>query len=249
MRDELVEWFGMECRLDVGAGAKCSPPLAKSAKRLLEKVLDMKLTPSLAGLSAGPRGCITLADLCACDLFVHFIAVLLGSDKFAAVNDFPNHGYVAADKLCDCRDFYYDASADRLMYNAGAGPEKLPGDGSADELYEHLKSSRLDLTRLVEAEQVVLFYGVNSQTGKAIFPLALTCVPPHALRPLEFFLRAQKKQGYENLTACLGSDDHPFQPERLKDRLDTRMCKLLSDNLYDDLYQRWREIVAPDKWL
>ena len=157
VRDELVEWFGMECRLDVGAGAKCSPPLGKSAKRLLEKVLDMKLTPSLAGLSAGPRGCITLADLCACDLCVHFMAVLLDSDKFAAVHDFLSYGYVAAGKLRDWRDFYYDAFGKRLMYNAGEGPEKLPGDEAIAELYEHFKNSRLDLNRLVEAEQVILF--------------------------------------------------------------------------------------------
>ncbi|MCY4324908.1 MAG: AAA family ATPase, partial [Betaproteobacteria bacterium] len=148
VRDELVEWLAIECQLDGRAGAQCSPQLAKSAKRLLESVLAMKLTPSLAGRNTGPGGAITLADLCCCDLFVHFVALLLANEKFAAVRELIVHDYMAAGDLRDCLSFYYDPAASSLMYNAGPGPEKLPADDAADELYQHLKSSRLDLLRL-----------------------------------------------------------------------------------------------------
>ena len=245
VRDELAEWFRLECRLDADAGNDCSRPIARNAQRLLEGVLDMKLTPGLTRPGRGAADCIALADLCACDLFVHFIAILLDSEKFAAVGSFLKHGYVAAEKLRDYRDFYYDISGNRMMHNADKGAETLPAGDAADELREHIKSSPLDLGRLLEAEQVIFISGATSKEGKAVFPLILACVPHGTLRPLELFLRAQARQGSMDLASCLENPIFSFDPANsMKDFMEKGESQV-RELLDEDLYKKWRKIVAP----
>ncbi|MCY4325885.1 MAG: hypothetical protein OXC81_07720, partial [Betaproteobacteria bacterium] len=79
--------------------------------------------------------------------------------------------------------------------------------------------------------------------------LVLAGVAQDSLRPLDFFLLARSKknqQGWQNLCACLVDPD-TFQSAGFKKDIVTKMNELLGDN--PALCQRWREIIALDKWL
>ena len=244
VRKELVEWLRLECQLDNASGGECGPKLAKSVKTLLKGILSLKLTPSISG-----RGAIIQADLCTCDMFVHVIAILLENDKFRVIHDLLEHGYLAARKLRDYRDFYYDISGHRFMYNAkkslNSGSERLPAEDADDELHEHIKTSPLELDRLLEAEQVIFCHGVMSGAGKTIFPRILVCVPDRALQPLEFFQLVQTSQGRVNLVGCIKKKGESFSLAGFGSKVGSRMNELL-DNEYH--YRKWREIMGIDKW-
>ena len=238
VRGELVEWLVLECKMDVAAGSECSPSLARSVKKLLERILSLKFTPSIASDS------ITQADLCVCEMFVHFVAVLLDNAKFKGIRDLLDYGYVAAEKLRHYTEFYYPESS--MMHNAYAWPEKLSAENVKDELYEHLQASEMKTARLVEAEQIIFCHGIKSKAGETIFPRILACVPDHALRPLEFFLRVQTDQGRVDFINCLKKEDGVSFFAEFGSKVDSRMHELLVND--KNRYRKWREVMAIDNW-
>ena len=253
VRNELVEWLTLECKLDVDAGSQCSHPLAGSIKKLLEGILTLKFAPAIAGSpDQQPDNIITLADLCVLDLSWHCIAVLLASNKFAAIGGLLSDSYLAAEQLRNWRDFNYEFAANGSMASASGNPR--PAADAGNELLNLVKSSPLKLARLIEGEQLVLFAQVHSELvskkkpqGGEIFLHMLACAPASSLRRLDFFMRIATKEGRNNFIACLQKEPGvPFKHNKFRRAAANRVRELLDQD--EHLYQKWREITAIDHW-
>ncbi|MCY4325492.1 MAG: ATP-binding protein [Betaproteobacteria bacterium] len=237
VRNELGKWLELECKLDEISAADCNAPIFKAVGRLLEGVLELKLTPAISGSTASRTGAITFADLAACDLFVHVIAIVLAAEKFVALNKLLDRGYVAAGSLRDYRQFYYQQPASRLMHSAGNQSEKLPAELGADQLYQLVSGSFVDFSDLLAAEQIIFLFGINAaicatattdSQPETIRPRLVECAPDRFLKPLDFFLRIPTRQGNVNFSTCIDNGS-PFQPADFRKLVGKQINYLAAD--------------------
>ena len=247
LRNEVVEWLQLACRLDEAAAPGCSPSILKSVKKLLETLLSRKLAPDISGPNKGGKAGTAFVDLAVCDFFVHVGAILLAAEKFAAVNELLADGYVAAGALHDYRQFYYQGPQGDPKSVAGLETRSVAE--AADALYRLLQTSAVDLSELLTVEQIIFLFGVNASIGEddetnpeweTIRPQILGCVPESRLQPLEFFLRLPTRQGRINFETCIKKEGS-FYPDRFREFAISRMRALLGDS---HLFSGWQRLVA-----
>ena len=249
VRNEVVGWLQLACQLDEANPARCSPPTARTLHKLLARVLEYKLTRSISGSG------LTFTDLAVCDLFAHIVALLLESGKFASVNSLLTQGYVVAGALHDYRRFYYQQPPSGMMCSVSPA-QRLPADEAADELWQLVSASKVNLEWLLAAEQIVFLFGIdalinangNQQSeGTTILPRIMECVPAERLQPLELFLHLPTREGQQNLAECIGGDK-PFPLHLLGKMAGKRMGELLAGGAGGGSLADWSRLVALDNW-